>query len=253
MLLKHQSGISSGCNTVASVPASQAGYEGSIPFTRSIVLCIFAALFISGCATTPTTPYISETKYAPAGGTYYTVRAGDTLWRISRLYDVDIKSLVKANSLEDTNIISKGQKLYIPGTHRIEKVSRATGINDSFIWPVSGNVIAFFGSKADRVKNKGIDIKAGQGSYVRASRAGKVVFCDDKLKGFGKTIIVDHEDGYQTVYAYNSEILVKPGDAVTQSTAIARVGRTGRAKEDSLHFEIRKGGEPENPFYYLTR
>jgi murein DD-endopeptidase MepM/ murein hydrolase activator NlpD len=79
------------------------------------------------------------------------------------------------------------------------------------------------------------------------------VFCDEWLKGFGKTVILDHGDNFQTVYAYNSAILVNIGDVVGQNTVIARVGRGGRAKEPSLHFEIRRSGESQNPFYYLSR
>ncbi|MBI4974444.1 MAG: M23 family metallopeptidase, partial [Candidatus Omnitrophica bacterium] len=125
--------------------------------------------------------------------------------------------------------------------------------NDSFIWPVSGTVVAFFGARVDKVRNKGIDIRASIGNKVMASRSVKVVFCDDRFKGYGRTVILDHGDSYQTVYAYNSEILVKVGDSVDRGRTIARVGSTGRAKEPSLHFEIRKDGVPQNPFYYLPR
>ena len=121
----------------------------------------------------------------------------------------------------------------------------------SFIWPVTGTVISSFGSKIDYIKNKGIDIQAPRGSDVRAARAGRVVFRDDKLKGFGKTLILDHGDSMQTVYAYNSQILVSVGDAVKQNEVIAKVGDTGRAKAASLHFEVRKNGRPDNPINYL--
>lgn len=121
----------------------------------------------------------------------------------------------------------------------------------TFVWPVTGSVISYYGAKFDRVKNKGIDIRAGAGAGVRASESGRVVFCGERLKGFGKTVILDHDGNYQTVYAYNSDLLVKAGDRVEQNHVIARVGKTGRAKEPSLHFEIRKLGEPHNPFHYL--
>jgi len=124
--------------------------------------------------------------------------------------------------------------------------------NDSFVWPVSGYVLVPFGAKIDRIKNKGLDIRAAEGANVKAARTGRVVYCDSRLKGFGKTVILDHSDNYQTVYSYNSDILVSVGDIVQQNETIARVGRTGRAKEPSLHFEIRKDGEPQNPAYYLS-
>jgi murein DD-endopeptidase MepM/ murein hydrolase activator NlpD len=120
-----------------------------------------------------------------------------------------------------------------------------------FVWPARGEVISCFGSKFDRSKNKGVDIRVDEGTDIRASKSGRVVFCDEKFKGFGKTVIIDHGSRYQTVYAYNSIILVKVGDEVSQNTVIARSGSTGRAKEPSLHFEIRKDGRPEDPLSYL--
>ncbi len=124
---------------------------------------------------------------------------------------------------------------------------------ERFVWPVKGSVVSSFGSKAGQAKNKGIDICAARGMSVLASRSGKVVFCDNAFRGFGKTIIIDHGDAFQTVYAYNAAILVNLGDIVEQRTEIAKVGSTGRANGPTLHFEIRKNGEPQNPFSYLTR
>jgi len=131
-------------------------------------------------------------------------------------------------------------------------ISFPAALRGYFTWPVRGEVISPFGSKVGRVVNKGIDIQAGEGADVRAARAGRVVYCDSHFKGFGKTVILDHGDKYQTVYAYNSDILVKVGDAVERNSIIAKAGRTGRARESMLHFEIRKDGEPQNPFYYLS-
>ncbi len=121
-----------------------------------------------------------------------------------------------------------------------------------FGWPIRGHISAPYGAKIDRVVNKGIDIRAEEGTIVRAARAGRVVYSDLRQRGFGKTVILDHGDGYQTVYAFNSEILVKVGDILAQNDAIARTGRTGRAKEPSLHFEIRKEGVPLNPMPFLS-
>ena len=120
-----------------------------------------------------------------------------------------------------------------------------------FLWPVSGEVISQFGAKVDYIKNKGIDIHAPEGADVRASRAGRVVFRDDKFKGFGKTVILDHGGGLQTVYAYNSEILVSVGDEVRAGEVIAKAGRTGRSKSSALHFEIRRSGIPQDPLKFL--
>ncbi len=191
------------------------------------------------------------------------------------MYSVDIDDLVKANSLDEKNTVETGQVLVIPRsasvTIPVNSICLAPVTNnavptcrpmpeksniysrDTFVWPLKGPVIAQFSTKVDQARNKGIDIQAYEGKEIRASRRGNVVFCDDQLKGFGKTVIIDHGDNYQTVYAYNSEILVRVGDPVQQNAVIAKVGRTGRAKEPCLHFEVRRNGEPRDPMYYLPR
>ena len=100
-------------------------------------------------------------------------------------------------------------------------------------------------------KNKGVDIRAREGTKIVASRSGRVNFVSNRLKGYGKTIIIDHLDGFQTVYAHNSQNLVDVNQRVSQGETIAKVGKTGRADKPTLHFEIRKNHKPQNPFYYL--
>jgi murein DD-endopeptidase MepM/ murein hydrolase activator NlpD len=210
-------------------------------------------LALAGCATTPKT-YMADTQ--TAGGTYHYVKSGETLWCISKIYGVDINSILSANNITDASVIERGQRLLIPGSTRRaaeEEQKVFTSCKDFFVWPVKGTVLSPYGARLDMTKNKGIDIRAEEGSSVRASRSGKVVFCDEWLKGFGKTVILDHGDGFQTVYAYNSAIAVNVGDVVSQNMAIAKVGRSGRAKEPSLHFEIRRDGKSQNPIYYLSR
>ena len=124
-------------------------------------------------------------------------------------------------------------------------------IKESFSWPVKGYIITPFGVNGQSSRSKGIDIKTSEGAAVRAAKSGRVVYCDPHMKGLGNTIIIDHGGGLQTVYAYNSAILVNVGDAVERGSVIAKAGATGRAKEPSLHFEVRKNGEPQNPNYYL--
>lgn len=191
---------------------------------------------------------------AATGVRYHTVRKGDTLWSISKMYDVDLDTLANANSIKDNGSIDKGQVLIIPSSQaaRPKKADYYSAKKASFSWPVKGAIVSRFGEKVDTAINKGIDIGAPEGRPVTASRAGRVVYCDSYLKGFGQTVIIDHLDGYQTVYSYNSEILVKVGDTVRQKETIAKVGQSGRAKQPMLHFEIRRDGEPQDPARYLV-
>ncbi len=124
-------------------------------------------------------------------------------------------------------------------------------LREPFAWPVRGEVISEFNAKVGYINNKGIDIKVPAGSKVRAAQSGTVVFKDERFKGYGKTVIIDHGGNYETVYAYNSEILVNLGDEVRQGDLIAKAGRTGRATSPSLHFEIRRDGKAEDPMGYL--
>lgn len=238
--------------------ASQARRGGSIPLTRSsfvkrrkmriykIVISALVLVFLSGCGGAA---YITvPTPREP--GLYHKVRRGETLWRISKTYGVDLQSVARANRLPDKQKIYTDQLLFIPQEEKVVDYAESTK-ESSFIWPVKGKVLSFYGSHKDGVKNKGIDIKARHGEAVIASRSGKVSFSDENMKGFGKTIIIDHADAYSTVYAYNSQILVKVGQYVRQGTVIAKAGQSGRAPSARLHFEIRKQHKSQNPFYFL--
>lgn len=214
-------------------------------------------VFLVGCASVRPRPERPETRF-PAG-TYYEVKRGDTLWRISKLYDADVNAVVRANRLPDATKIVAGQKLFIPESKRGGReenyIQPTPGFNSSakLMWPVSGKVISYFGTKKGLVMNKGIDIEAEEGSDVVAADDGMVSFVEENMKGLGKTVIIDHGNGLSTVYAHNSEILVKAGDTAAKNQVIAKVGKTGRASGPYLHFQVRKGHEPQNPFNYLPR
>ena len=107
----------------------------------------------------------------------------------------------------------------------------------------------YFGKRA-RGHHDGIDISAPKGAAVYASRDGKVIF-SDRLSGYGNVIIVEHGDGYATVYAHNDANFVRKGARVRRGERITTVGDTGRARGAHLHFEVRKGNVARDPLYYL--
>jgi murein DD-endopeptidase MepM/ murein hydrolase activator NlpD len=112
-----------------------------------------------------------------------------------------------------------------------------------FTWPVQGKVIGKFASGG---KNDGINIKVPEGTSVKASASGEVMYAGSELKGFGNLLLIKHKDGWMTAYAHNSELLVKKGDKVKQGQAIAKSGKND-ANVPQLHFEIRKGKQPIDP------
>jgi len=175
------------------------------------------------------------------------------LWGIARLHNVSLEEIVKINRLPDASKIEVGQLIFIPESRaKAPKAPAARSAkSEGFLWPVSGRVVSYFGSMKNYAKNKGIDIEVSAGANVTAARSGTVTFASDHLKGYGKTIIIDHHDGFETVYAHNAENLVRVDERVKQGEIIARTGKTGRVTNPTLHFEIRKSHKPQNPFYFL--
>lgn len=222
---------------------------------KKYLLLLSVVFVLYGCATVPIAGIPPKIERPGVPGLYHKVEKGQTLWRIAKFYNVSIDGIVKANRIPDATQISIGQLLFIPYAAKTVEIPASLEMleKSDFIWPVKGKVVFFYGSKKDGVFNKGIDISTREGADVVASRAGKVVFCDPKLKGYGQTIIIDHLDGFSTLYAHNSAVLVILGEYVKQGQIVAKAGSSGRSHGCSLHFEIRKGDKSQNPFYYLPR
>lgn len=119
-------------------------------------------------------------------------------------------------------------------------------------WPVKGRIVAQFGRRRSKLgpRWQGITIAGRRGSPVEAVFAGRVVFAD-WLRGYGQLIIIDHGDGYLTLYGHNEGLLKRRGDPVAQGEAIARVGDTGGQSLSGVYFEIRHLGRPVNPMTWL--
>ena len=114
-------------------------------------------------------------------------------------------------------------------------------------WPANGKIVSGFSENANL---KGVDIAGTLGQPVFASAPGKVVYSGSGLRGYGKLIIIKHNDTYLSAYAHNSEILVKEGQAVVKGQKIGEMGNSD-ADQVKLHFEIRRLGKPVDPLKYL--
>lgn len=119
-------------------------------------------------------------------------------------------------------------------------------------WPVSGKLTQYFGATrtADITWN-GWLLKAKEGADVQAVHHGRIIF-SDYLRGHGLLVIIDHGDGYMSLYAHNQVLLKVTGDWVRAGEVVARVGNTGGQRDHALYFEIRHNGRPTNPKYWLT-
>jgi len=119
----------------------------------------------------------------------------------------------------------------------------------AWVWPANGKVIGTFN---DAAKLKGISIAGKLGQPVTASAAGRVIFSGTGIRGFGKLIVIKHNDTFLSVYAHNSELLVKEGQSVAKGQKIAEMGKSD-TDQVKLHFEIRRFGKPVDPMTLLPQ
>jgi len=166
------------------------------------------------------------------------------------MYNTELEEIARVNHIQDTTSIEEGQLIFIP--NRQKPLPQTIKYSyDDFIWPVKGKVITAFGQTFNNMVNKGVNIQPYTNLDIVAARSGKVTFCSNDFGAFGKTIIIEHGDGFSTVYSRNAQVFIKAGDNIQRGTVIAKVGTAGRDKNKYLHFEIRKGHIPQNPFFYL--
>lgn len=124
-------------------------------------------------------------------------------------------------------------------------------------WPVQGRLVSPFGMRLDpflgvSTFHSGVDISCNVGMPIIVSGDG-VVRLADWMNGYGKTVAVDHGDGKETYYAHLSSINVIPGQNVYRGQVVGRCGSTGRSTGPHLHYEVRQGGAPVNPYTYLNK
>lgn len=201
------------------------------PFAWSWRLLLGVGCLVgSGCETIPVAEQVAPPpRIMPTvAGSFYHVRSGETLWRIAHSYGLDSRTLAAANHLPPNAALRNGQRLFIPLPRDSAR----------FLWPLRGS---FRSTHAIH----GMEIAAPAGSVVRASRRGRVAVAAHELSGWGKTVVVDHLDGYFTVYAGLEQVLVAPGSSIPQGAAVGNIGA------HPLHFEIRYGALPKNPMSFL--
>lgn len=121
-------------------------------------------------------------------------------------------------------------------------------------WPVAGSLVHDFGQPrvTDQLRWNGVVLAAPRGREVRSVYHGRIVF-SDWLAGLGLLVIVEHGEGYMTLYGYNETTLKNTGDWVAPGDVIATVGDSGGQARTALYFEIRRGTKPLNPRKWVTR
>ena len=199
----------------------------------------------------------------------HVVRRGDTLFSIAWAADVDYRALARWNDIRSPYVIKPGQRIKLTPPRQsyskkavppvpIDKPAQsrpqpppATAFvsKQGWVWPVEGPILARFSTQSGR---KGIDIGGASGRSVRAAAGGRVVYAGSGLRGYGKLIIVKHDEVYLSAYAHNSKLLVQDGTSVKKGQQIALMGNTGTDRV-KLHFEIRRRGKPVDPLKFLPK
>ncbi|MDO8125754.1 MAG: M23 family metallopeptidase [Candidatus Brocadiales bacterium] len=221
-------------------------------------------MFFAGCAQPDKGISHISTTPSPAVGKpgYIThkVERGETVWAISKRYDVSPQTIIQLNGIKDVTDIDVGTELLIPGTassaHAVTTsapttVTSASVSSKGFIWPISGKVLKQYGDIINGHKNGGIDIEAQVGQDVLASNGGVVEVVTENPDGWGKVVVIRHNGGLHTWYAHNSKILVSKGSWVKRGQVIAQAGQTGSITRPELHFKVFKDDKPINPLSYL--
>jgi murein DD-endopeptidase MepM/ murein hydrolase activator NlpD len=197
-----------------------------------------------------------ELRIPNMDGVVHTVKAGDTVAGIANTYRVPEKVIRDVNNISGDTLID-GKPLFIPGANTgMNHVGYNSGQEERFILSVrGGKIIRGYGwyihPLTDKMLfNHGIDLSGKIGTPVMAAMRGTVKMAGDN-EYFGKYVILDHSNGYQTFYAHLSVILVKQGDTVNEGSKIGELGNTGYSSGSYLHFRVYKDGATVNPLDFL--
>ncbi|OGK35340.1 hypothetical protein A3A93_02925 [Candidatus Roizmanbacteria bacterium RIFCSPLOWO2_01_FULL_38_12] len=198
----------------------------------------------------------------PVTGVVHKVAPGDNIYTIAKKYNIDAQNIVNFpfNDFADPDSfqLTPGQILYVPdgtikpvpkqdtGTSFFAQIQAGVQGTSTFIWPASGNITTY-----PVWYHMAVDIANGSSPPVLAADTGTVTYTACLAYGYGCHIIIDHANGYQSLYGHLSSIEVSAGQAVTKGERIGVMGSTGRSSGIHLHFEIRSGGVLLNPLNFL--
>ena len=205
----------------------------------------------------------SNMKIPPVTGVVHVVQAGENIYTLAKKYRVTPQNIVNFpfNEFKDSsfNLIA-GSTLIVPDGTIVQPTSSSVGVDEyafaqvvagvrgtsNFIWPTNGIITQY-----PAVYHMALDIANASSPPVIASDAGTVIYSGCFTWGYGCHVIIDHGNGYRTLYGHLSRRDVEQGTAVSQGQQIGLMGSTGRSTGTHLHFEVREGGTLLNPQSFL--
>lgn len=204
---------------------------------------------------------------------YHLVSKGETLYSIAWEYGYDVRDVARWNRIRAPYTIYPQQKLRLTPpkstvsqkhvksqwkkpdksvTKRTKtQITRSNStLKISWQWPTKGKIIGRYSAR-DSGK-KGVDIAGRKGQRIYAAAGGQIVYSGSGLRGYGKLIIIKHNDTYFSAYAHNNRLFVKEQQKVNKGQHIADMG-SSEAPRAMLHFEVRRNGKPVDPLRYLPK
>jgi murein DD-endopeptidase MepM/ murein hydrolase activator NlpD len=195
----------------------------------------------------------------PVSGVYHTVVEGDTLESIAEQYKAQVEDMIsyEGNYMQEPYTVTVGHKVIVPGGRKPYKVrhvvawsgpipegaKRGTGI---FGWPMTGWI-----SQRYHEYHPAADIAGSEGTSIKAADSGYVAVVGRNDTGYGRYVLIDHGNGFQTLYAHLSVLFVEVGQSVGKGQTIGLCGSTGKSTGPHVHFEIKLNGVRRNPLIYL--
>lgn len=202
-------------------------------------------------------------KVPPVTGVVYKVKPGDTVYSIAKKFQTDAQGIVdfpmNTFSDDETFALVAGQTLIVPDGIMPNEAVTAPSIariltpdagsvtaSGSFVWPAFGRI-----TQSYRWYHPGTDIANHDGGAILAADSGTVVVSGWTNTGYGNHVIIDHGNGYQSLYGHLSSIAVVTGQRIGRGSVLGQMGSTGRSTGTHLHFEIRTRGGNVDPLGYL--
>ena len=255
-----------------------------------LFVILITCVFLGACAShqpAPVTDKSRQTQWRPK--TYIVVPA-DTLFSIAWRYGLKYEDLARHNGIKAPYIIRPSQVIRLDLSKKNLKSIAPAAQSDKWLaqkkqrptptkttvfrqknktdrlgparqptagadapqwrWPVKGVILSSF--QGNNGLNKGIDLGGKLGEPVLAAAPGQVVYAGSGLRGYGKLLIIKHNETFLSAYAHNERLRVKEGDLIKVGEVIADMGSSGTDRV-KLHFEIRRDGTPVDPLKYLPR